>query len=84
MISVMGPCTLSGDCIRSPGYPNDNYGADESCTATNLPAVPAIVVAFDVDVDVDVDVMLTVWGSPAAASSTTCSSMSRTSGIVPR
>jgi hypothetical protein len=53
-IVVSGPCVLVGSCIRSSGYPaagplNYGYGSSESCIVTNLPAVAAQVVAFDVE-----------------------------------
>jgi hypothetical protein len=34
--------------IQSSGYPSADYDLSESCTVTNLPALPARVVAFDV------------------------------------
>ena len=49
MVSVTGPCVLSGSCVQSPGYPSADYGTDESCTVANLPAVPLTVVSFDVE-----------------------------------
>eukprot|EP00966_Prymnesium_polylepis_P187142 4337957-Prymnesium_polylepis.1 len=49
MVAVTGPCVLSGGCIQSSGYPSSNYGTSESCTVTQLPAVPLHVVAFDVE-----------------------------------
>lgn len=48
-ISSTGPCVVVGDCVQSSGYPTSNYNNHEACTITNVPAVAAQVVAFDVE-----------------------------------
>eukprot|EP00966_Prymnesium_polylepis_P320740 7377112-Prymnesium_polylepis.1 len=54
MVTVVGSCVQSGNCITSPGFPSD-YGLSESCTIYNLPAVAAEVLAFDVEPHDDCD-----------------------------
>eukprot|EP00966_Prymnesium_polylepis_P073560 1707503-Prymnesium_polylepis.1 len=44
---IAGNCTISGNCIQSPNYPSD-YGTLERCVVLNLPAVPAVVVRFNI------------------------------------
>ena len=44
-----GPCQVVGDCVRSLGYPNSNYGPNEACTISNVPASPISVSGFDVE-----------------------------------
>ena len=46
-LAVDGPCRLAGPCVRSPGYPSTNYGNDESCTISGIPANPTVVTSFD-------------------------------------
>ena len=47
--AVSGECVLDGNCIHSQGFPTADYGTSQSCTVSNLPAVAAQVVAFDVE-----------------------------------
>eukprot|EP00966_Prymnesium_polylepis_P230819 5341721-Prymnesium_polylepis.1 len=49
---VSGPCTISGDCVRSPNFPND-YGENQQCYVSNLPALPAVVTKFVVQADLN-------------------------------
>ena len=51
--TVMGPCVISGDCVQSSRFPLSHYGNQESCTITDLPAVPAQIAAFDVEASAD-------------------------------
>lgn len=36
-------------CVASSGYPSENYGNDEVCFISDVPAVPLTVLAFDVE-----------------------------------
>jgi hypothetical protein len=49
VLTVTGDCILSGNCIRSTGYPFANYDVSESCSVTGLPATPAQVIAFNTE-----------------------------------
>jgi hypothetical protein len=44
-ISIDGPCSLVGDCLRSPYFPSA-HGTLESCTIVNVPLVPLFVTHF--------------------------------------
>eukprot|EP00966_Prymnesium_polylepis_P088607 2050492-Prymnesium_polylepis.3 len=47
--TVTGPCVLDNYCVQSSGYPTADYGRDEMCVVTGLPAIPAQVMAFEVE-----------------------------------
>ena len=49
MVTVLGDCALVGDCVQTYGHPSADYTNHAACTVTNLPAVAAHFVAFDVE-----------------------------------
>jgi len=59
---VVGPCTASDGCVRSPNFPS-SYGNDEACTISGAPQVPITVSSFDTEARYDWMTIMTANGA---------------------